>query len=301
MSTARPLKTLRKFTVLLQSPLKASIEPDQEELLVLTAVYNEKGFLLSEARMDIEGGDEEVHSYRYNDQGYLTEHLLEIPADGIMERFVTIRNSDGLPLEITKYYGEEPGEKTSYTYGAHAQPVRIVRYDADGVFEEEDELLYDDQARMISRIVKNAEGQEKAILFTYDENGRLVKEEERLGDDIVSVLNTEYDQYGREVWLRRLNAEGKMVSAQESQYDEVGRLVRRTTRGFYTRISTYTYNEAGQLAEESLSDENGFVISRNRMEYNEDGQLSDETVYETDLTRAGRDTHLANRYEYEYF
>lgn len=301
MSTARPLKILKKFTVLLQSPLKASRESDQEELLVLTAVYNEKGLLLSEVRVDMEGGEEELHHYYYNDHGHLTEHVLEIPADGIIERFITVRNPDGLPLEITKYYGEEPGEKTCYSYGNHAQPVRIVRYDADGVFEEEDELLYDDQSRLVRRCVKNAEGQEKVVDFTYDENGLVVKEEEKQGDDIVSVLNTDYDEYGRETWLRKLNAEGKMVSAQESQYDDVGRLVRRTTRGFYTRISTFSYNEAGQLAEEALSDENGFVISRNRMEYNEEGQLSDETVYETDLTRAGRDTHLANRYEYEYF
>jgi hypothetical protein len=73
------------------------------------------------------------------------------------------------------------------------------------------------------------------------------------------------------------------------------------SRGFYTRISNFEYDELGRIVEESLSDENGFVISRSNFEYNEKGELIGEIIYETDLTRAGRDTHLSYRYEYSYF
>jgi len=43
------------------------------------------------------------------------------------------------------------------------------------------------------------------------------------------------------------------------------------------------------------------VIARNAFHYNEDGRVEEEVVYETDLTRAGRDTHMILRYEYELF
>jgi hypothetical protein len=103
------------------------------------------------------------------------------------------------------------------------------------------------------------------------------------------------------VSLAKWNKDGKVVSVLRSEYNELGRLVRRVSKGFYTRITLYEYDELGRLLEEALSDENGFVISRNRMEYDEHGNVLEETVYETDLTRAGRDTHLAHRFEYEFF
>ena len=55
------------------------------------------------------------------------------------------------------------------------------------------------------------------------------------------------------------------------------------------------------MIEELLSDENNFVIARNAFQYNQESRIEEEVVYETDLTRAGRDTHMIMRYEYEMY
>ena len=77
-------------------------------------------------------------------------------------------------------------------------------------------------------------------------------------------------------------------------------MIRRESHSFYVRISEYEYDEKGNLLEEALSYENGFVITRSRYVYNEKDHVIEETLYETDLTRAGRDTHIIHRYEYAF-
>lgn len=303
MSSTNPIKTIKRFSTPIKSLLRGGNEENsEEEVLSLVAVYSPLNLLLSEQKYDLNGDLEEVHTYTYDENGRIVEHLLEIPEDGISERFVTNRNPDGFPVLIVKFYGEDSGEQTEYTYGTHAQPIAILRLDADGEFDASEELQYDDQSRLIVRKVKSATDGEKEFRFKYDENGRLISEEELDKDgNMVSRVDSEYDEEGKETVVAKYNKEGKIVSLLRSEYDELGRLSRRVSKGFYTRISTYDYDEAGRLTEEALSDENGFVISRNRMEYDNDGRLVEETVYETDLSRSGRDTHLSNRYEYELF
>ncbi len=296
------MKTLRKFTTPLKSPLRGGNDSDVGEVLMLVASYDEKNLLVSEEKYDLNGELEEVHTFNYDDRGNLIEHIFEIPSDNISERFLTTRNGDGYPLMIIKYYGEDPGEKTEYTYGTHAQPVKIHRYDADGEFEAEEDLLYDDQSRLMSRkIISPSEGN-REFRFSYDEKGNLAGEEEYDKDGkLVASVKLDYDEEGKETIVAKFNGEGKLVSRQLSEYDELGRLKRKVSNGFYTRVSDYEYDELGRVTEEALSDGNGFVISRNRMSYDDGGRLLEETVYETDLTRAGRDTHLSSRYEYEFF
>ncbi|MBL7922642.1 MAG: RHS repeat protein [Bacteroidia bacterium] len=302
MTASNQVKTVKKYSAPIKSMLRAGSEQGQEEILVLLAEYNDKQLLVSETKFDLSGELEEVHTYTYDERANLLLHLLEIPADGISERFETTRNTDGNALVIVKYYGDDPGERTEYEYGSNALPLKVLRMDADGEFEASEELQYDEQSRLISRKIRSVQDGEKEYRFRYDEKGRLTEEEE-LGKDgkrLGRVL-FEYDEEGRESMVSKLNADDKLISRQTSHYDELGRLVQKVSKGFYTRITSYEYDELGRLTEESLADENGYVISRNRMAYDEEGRLCEETVYETDLTRAGRDTHLSNRYEYEFF
>ena len=302
MSTS-PIKILRRYTAQIKSMLRGGGDAqEQEGLLSLLAEYNSKNLLIAEQKYDADGELEELHSYTYDANGHLTEHVMELPQDGINERFITTRNGDGLPMSIVKFYGDDPGEKVEYTYGTHSHPVEIVRYDADGEFESKELLSYDDQSRLVERKIESPSEGNKRFAFTYSEKGLITREEEfDAAGSLVSKLEYEYDMQDREVSLAKWNKDGKVVSMLRSEYNELGRLVRRVSKGFYTRITMYEYDELGRLLEEALSDENGFVISRNRMEYDEHGNVLEETVYETDLTRAGRDTHLAHRFEYEFF
>jgi YD repeat-containing protein len=277
-------------------------QAEEPETLSLVLEFDSAGKLLIETRHDQHGEAEEIHRFTYNDAGHAVNHEMELPQEGIFERFATERNADGLPLNIQKFYGDDPGERTEMKYAEHGNPVHLYRTDADGEFEEEETREYDEQSRIIIRTLRNASGESTITRIEYDDQGLPKTETETDADgQITAVTTIVYDTEGREVKITRANAGGKVISVQESEYDELGRLRSRTSRGFYVRISLYTYDEAGRLVEESLSDENGFVISRKQSSYSENGQLVEEVVYETDLTRAGRDTHIRHRFEQELF
>lgn len=296
------IRVLKRLTRPLKSVLRGADDDFSNEITTLIVEYNRRSHPVTEQKFDDSGDAEEVHRFEYNDQGHLVTHVLELPADGIFERFDTLRNADGLPVEIVKFYGDDPGERVLYEYGPHALPVVIVRHDADGGFESREELEYNDKKELVRRSISEADGSVKRFQFGYNAKGWLMLEEELEGDGkLVNRTEYVYNDDGRELAVNRTKTEGKLMSTVRSEYDENGRIVRRMSKGFYTRISTFEYDDEGRLLEEALSDENGFVISRHRMEYDEQGLLVFESVYETDLTRAGRDTHLAHRYEYEFF
>lgn len=303
MSKHIPVRALKRFTTPLR-PILMGTEDDaqSEEQLSLTIEYDSESRPLREVKFDLDGEAEEIHSFFYDQHGHLCEHKMELPQDAIYERFITTRNPDGNPLLIIKYYGEDSGEKTEYTYGSHTQPLKIVRYDADGEFDSSDEFEYDADGRMVYRKSNSVSEGENYFRFNYNEKGWLTEESEwNEKNELIASINFSYTDDGKESMVIKKNGAGKTETTQISEFDEAGRLIRRVSKGFYIRISGYNYDETGRLIEETLSDENGFVISRKHTSYDEEGLVSEEIVYETDLTRSGRDTHLAHRYEYELF
>ena len=294
------MKAIRKYSTPIKSLLRSVTEQDAiPEVLTQEEEYNDKNLLVLEKKYNMDGEIEEVHSFTYDEQGRLLNHLLEIPEDGISERFVTSRNADGNPTLIVKYYGDDEGEKTEYVYGTNAQVVKIMRYDADGEFEAEEDLEYDDQSKlMVRRITSPVEGN-KCYRFSYDEKSNLIKEEDfDENDQLSAYVEIDYDEEERETYVSRFNEAGKMISQLLTEYDAQGRIVRKIAKSSNVRITSFEYDEQGRVIEESLSDQNDFVISRTRLTYDDDGRIAEETIYETDLTRSGRDTHLSNRFEY---
>ncbi|MBP6513064.1 MAG: hypothetical protein KA347_10370 [Bacteroidia bacterium] len=294
------MKAIRKYSTPIKSLLRSVTEQDAiPEVLTQEEEYNDKNLLVLEKKYNMDGEIEEVHSFTYDEQGRLLNHLLEIPEDGISERFVTSHNADGNPTLIVKYYGDDEGEKTEYVYGTNAQVVKIMRYDADGEFEAEEDLEYDDQSKlMVRRITSPVEGN-KCYRFSYDEKSNLIKEEDfDENDQLSAYVEIDYDEEERETYVSRFNEAGKMISQLLTEYDAQGRIVRKIAKSSNVRITSFEYDEQGRVIEESLSDQNDFVISRTRLTYDDDGRIAEETIYETDLTRSGRDTHLSNRFEY---
>lgn len=294
------MKAIRKYSTPIKSLLRNVTEQDSiPEVLTQEEEYNDANLLVLEKKYDMDGEIEEVHSYSYDEQGRLLNHLLEIPEDGISERFVTTRNADGNPTLIVKFYGDDEGEKTEYVYGTNAQVIQIMRYDADGEFEAQEDLEYDDQSKlMVRRITSPVEGN-RHYRFSYDEKSNLIKEEDfDENDQLTSYVEIDYDEEDRETYVSRFNESGKMISQLLTEYDAQGRVVRKIAKSAHVRITSFDYDEQGRVIEEALSDQNDFVISRTRLTYDDDGRIAEETIYETDLTRSGRDTHLSNRFEY---
>lgn len=292
-------RNIKRYSTAIGSMLRQGMEEEPEEELTLDAKFDDQGRLLHEWKLQHGETSAEEHSYTYDEQGRLLLHHLVIPDDGIEERFVTTRNADGKALEIRKFYGEDPGERTVYVYAENGEAAEITAYDADGDFEQKEEFTYDDQKRMTRRAVTKAGDVKSSLEYTYNDQGLLaaVLEKDENGK-IISRQTHDYTADNLEARILQFNENGKQITEILSEYDANNRLVMKKSSGFYVRINRYVYDEAGNLTEETLSDENGFVISRSHYEYDEQNRLIHETIYETDLTRSGRDTHYANRYEY---
>lgn len=300
MSTGSSQRIIRRYSTAIVSMLRQSSQHEIEEVLTMEAEYDSKGLLLREWKLQPGETSAEEHFYTYDNQGLLLKHHLTIPDDGIEESFLTLRNADGKPLEITKFYGDEEGEKTSYTYAENVEVGEVIALDADGEFEQKESFTCDEQKRMSSRRIEKVDGTVTLLEYQYNDQGLLsvVIEKEESGKQL-SRQEHDYTVEGLEARIRQWNDTDKLVVEINSEYNEIGKLISKKSSGFLIRINRYDYDEAGNVIEESLSDENDFVISRSRYSYDADNQLIEETIYETDLTRSGRDTHYTNRYEYE--
>jgi YD repeat-containing protein len=303
MNSKPVVKTLFKYAQPIKSLIRSGAQDEVSEYLILESNFNEQGLLLEEKKYFDDQEIEEHHTYSYDEKGQLVLHIISIPSDGIEERFVTVRNDKGSPVEITKLYGEEDGEKVIYNYNSNDLIVGVEHYDADSEHESSEVIEYDSSNRPTQKTIENhLEKSKQFFEFVYDESGNLIEQIEKdIDRKLVAHVFIKYDDKNREVETIQKNEAGKVISKTNFSYNEANQLTERFTVAYYTRVTNFEYDESGRLTEESVSDENGFVISRRRFEYEEGIQPTLETFYETDLSRSGKDEHFQFRYEHMYF
>lgn len=295
------IKKLIKYGAIIPSALSGNKTPESEFLLQEIA-YDEKGNVIVDSKYNSDGELEERHSYTLNQHDSLVSHSVEMPLDEVIERFVYDRNEADQLVVVTKFYGKEAGERTEYVYDENNLPTTITYYDADGDKEQTEHYTYNEQKEVVKKVINNHsdESQSKTHLYEYNDKGLLMLYTVE-GNNEKTNTEYSYNAHGLEEKCIQNSSNGKKLLEITSEYDENLRLVKRSTKGYYIRITSIAYDKQGRVWEEQLSDENNFVIARNAFEYTEDGRIAEEVVYETDLTRAGRDTHMIMRYEYELF
>ncbi len=295
------LKKLIKYGAIIPSALSGNTNPESEFLLQ-EIEYDEKGHVIVDSKYNSDGELEERHSYTLNQHDSLVSHSVEMPLDEVIERFNYDRNESDQLTAVTKFYGKEAGERTEYFYNENNLPVTITYYDADGELESTENYNYNEQKLVVKKTINHHsdESQSKMHLYEYNDKGLLMRYTVE-GDNGKTITEYTYNANELEEHCLQLNEKGKKVLEIISEYDENLRLVKKSTRGYYTRITTLAYDDQGRIIEELLSDENNFVIARNAFQYNQESRIEEEVVYETDLTRAGRDTHMIMRYEYEMY
>ena len=295
------IRKLIKYGAIVPSALTGNTIPESEFLLQ-EVLFDEKGNVIVDSKYNADGELEERHSYTFNQNGSLVSHSVEMPLDDVIERFVYKRNESDQLVHVTKFYGNDEGERTEYISNENNLPIEITYYDADAQKESVEKFKYNEKQEVVEKTVLSFldDSQSKNYSYEYNDKGLLMRYEvEGEGEKTITTYN--YNTHDLEEKCTQVNANGKKTLEIISEYDENLRLVKKTTRGYYTRITTLAYDEQGRLLEELLSDENNYVISRNAFQYNDDGRVEEEVIYETDLTRAGRDTHMMLRYEYELF
>lgn len=278
---------------------------DVEDEPVLSSItqYDEQAHLVEEVKYDSDGEIEERHHYKYDNAGRVVEYKMEMPVDEVEESTRTTRNEKGFATSIQKFYGEDGGEKREFTYNCLEEVESVSHYDEEGMLEQKEVFSYDEKKRLMKREVYDGNNLfTKITTFFYGENDLPVEQIEYDGkNNLLNKIVFTHDDHGNEIKVLQTNDKGEKTTVIITQYDDLHRPVHRKSSGFYTRITQYAYDEKGNLTEESLSDENGMVITRSLHDYDENNRLAADAYYETDLTRGGRDTSLGSRYEYEFY
>lgn len=163
---------------------------------------------------------------------------------------------------------DSAGDTTEYTYDKQGNVLTCSR--SSGILTEYE---YDALGQVISVSNKNDDDLLSSFSYTYDANGRIIKEEATQGEDS-SVKDFEYDEEGQLVgYTETLNGE---VANTKYGYSETGNRVAVTTGTDKRRIIS-TYNDNGQLIKETDSktgtttydyDENGNLIEKDSKDEN---------------------------------
>jgi len=181
-------------------------------------------------------------SYRYDDKGQLTE---QVDAKGGVNRFEydkagRLRTSTDCSGRTTKYRYDErgrvaavihaeaaPGEQTRYIYDARDRLVTLTRPDGTSegyAYDADDNLL----------VHTDAMGHQTC--YRYNGQGLLIERIDALGQ----AVRYRYDTALRLVELRNAKDERYLLA-----YDADGAMTSET--GFDGKVTTYTYDKAGQL------------------------------------------------------
>src|SRR5258705_200694 len=88
----------------------------ETEYLSLVTLYDEKGNMIEEQKVNPENEVEEINKFSYNENGKLMEHVMHVVTDDAKEVLKNERDEKGRLVKEQKYYGDDPGEATMYVY-----------------------------------------------------------------------------------------------------------------------------------------------------------------------------------------
>ena len=276
-------------------------EQGNEEVLSLEIIYFPDGRTKEEMRYNKNGVVEEQHEFIYDAENRMILHNWSMPLDEVEQAEKIERDEKGRVVrEVKLYYGEE-GDSAMYSYDEKGRVASIKFTDEEGEIVQEEKLTYNDLDKVTSRIMVDGTGKQvSGTNYIYDDKGVMTAQEET-GEKGEKQFDTvfEHDENGNEISVSRRTDKNKITQRVVNTYDENNRLIKRLASSNFTRIYTYEYDETGRLVDETATDENGTLISRNSMHFDEEGRLTHETSYEMDLTHSARD--MAMTYRYEYF
>ena len=277
-------------------------EAGEEEHLESNIDLDENGNTLQEEKYSADGELEERNTYRYNASGKLLEHALLYAAEDATEKRILKRDDAGKLLVETKYYGDDSGEHTEYTYNEQGEPVERKNYDEEGNFLSRDVFTYDSKGGLSEQVSynENEEVISRTTFRSLEDNAIEQCEYEGAGK-LVSKTVAKFNEAGKEVSSVQTTPEGKLISGVTTTFDGHGNVLERQFKDFYSKTVRYQYDDQNRCPMQELFDGNGMLLRKNLYEYDTEGNLTSEQTYEMDTSRGGRDKHFETRYEYQYF
>ncbi|MEI7896354.1 MAG: hypothetical protein WCJ26_04925 [bacterium] len=229
-------------------------------------------------------------------------------------RSITVMQFDYIIRNVNDEEVDIHGHPNHYSeYDPDGRPIREVRYNREGEFEEMYEYEYDGQGNLTREayspvedevaeektfvrneagLVQHAlkryqDGSIDTIAYLYNDSGELVSRTTTTDEGEVEQVETFEWENGTLVNRRVTNENGELI--EEPGHDEI--------KPNETRI---TSNEKGQVITEEELDENGEVFMTVNRSYFDDG-LADEVDVFIDGQGKTISRHYFLKYEYTFF
>ena len=297
------IKSIKRFSFQ-HKMLKFGESNDHEsEFLSLITLYDDKGNMTEEQKVNTENEAEEINTFTYNDNGKLMQHVMHMITDDAKEVLKNERDEKGRLVKEQKFYGDDPGEATRYVYNDRDEVIEIHKTDEEGETESKEIIEYDEKGNLKGRTKYDAAGNlQERTEFSYDERGNISsKADYNQKNNLESKTDYSYNEKNDIISSVQKNAGGKLTESISIAYDERGNVTERNIRDFHPRKIKLIYDHKDHCIEEEVYDQHGNLSAKNIYEYDEQGNVISELNYNMDINRMSRENNSGHRYEYEFY
>lgn len=278
--------------------------PASKGYLHLESHYDKGGNLIKSIKYFEDGTTDEVHTFQYDDKGRVTEERLYYALSENEDITRTSYDDEQRTIEETLYYGEEPADKAITQLDEHGQPINIISYDEDGELVETEVLQYHKPGLISERAYYDEADQllkkEKTVYNADDE----VVEQHIWSADPDEINQTVTITHEPQKTISAAKDEsGQVLYTRTHELDDKGhitRLIHADTAGGQYQEQRSQYNEHDKLAMQEWVDAAGNVLRKQLFTYNEQGQLMQETFFEPNPYEA-KNNHYVITYEATFF
>lgn len=267
------------------------------------AEYDSEGRVIKETKYFEDGTTDVVHEYRYDSQGRIVEEVLYYALSESTECTQTRYDDGRQQMEsVVIYDDEEEGERTITRFDSEQQPVEITRYDEDGELEGRETLRYYRPGKVLEHEWYDAQDElVKKEANQYNAKDQLVAQTIWSADpEEINQTVTITHQPGKTIAEAR-DEDGELLYTRVHEMDEKGRirrLVHADANGQQQEQRT-EYDEADHLVMQEWRNGGGQVMRKQLFSYDDEGQLAEETLFEPNPYEA-RNSHYVIRYETEW-
>ena len=238
------------------------------------------GNVIKYTRYDEDGSVYTIENYTY-EGGKLVKEEGEDPEDGeITLSDVYEYDADGRLIKVTSSSYGETDSYIEYTYDSAGNMIKENRVDiSDPGRNSYTTYEYDGNGNLIKKIPSSKTS--RSTVYTYDEGGKLIT---------VNELSSTGDTYFVEKYT--YYEDGSVhtktdASRITTEYDALGRVIKKTSADGAEYVEAYSYDEAGNLIKIAIT-KGGVPTGVYSMEYDTDGDQT-KWAYEdsTDAAKSG--------------
>lgn len=195
---------------------------------------------------------------------------------------------DGRPLKEIKYNRRgEFEEMLEYGYDDQGHLVRESYYPLENEIAEEKTFIRDETGVVLQALKKYQDGSLDTILYEYNESGQLIKRTTTTDEDEIDQVETFEWENGEIVNHQIFDENGELISDIDETNIKPGQ-------------SRITHNDKGQVITEEEIDEDGDVYMTVNRTYNEN-ELLEEVDVSVDGQGRAISRHYFLKYEYTFF